>query len=55
MGWDNDCIGVGMGLGYVFGDTSSTTPISVLYEYVPVLRVLLCVEYIHRMDMKFIS
>ena len=55
IGWDNDCIGVGMGLGYVFGDTSSSTPISVLYEYVPVLRVLLCVEYIHRMDMKFIS
>ena len=25
------------------------------YEYVPVLRVLLCVEYIHRMDIKFIS
>ena len=55
MGWDNACIGVGLGLGYVFGDTSSSTPISVLYEYVPVLRVLLCVEYIHRMDMKFIS
>ena len=22
MGWDNDCIGVGMGLGYVFGDNN---------------------------------
>ena len=55
MGWNTDCIGVGMGLGYVFGDTRSSTPISVLYEQVPVLRVLVCVEYIHRMDMKFIS
>ena len=24
MGWDNDCIGVGMGLGYVFGNNSSS-------------------------------
>ena len=24
MGWDNACIGVGMGLGYVFGNNSSS-------------------------------
>ena len=24
MGWDNDCIGVGMGLGYVLGNNSSS-------------------------------
>ena len=23
MGWDTDCSGVGMGLGYVFGNNSS--------------------------------
>ena len=24
MGWDNACIGVGMGLGYVFGNNSNS-------------------------------
>ena len=24
IGWDNDCVGVGMGLGYVFGNNRSS-------------------------------
>ena len=56
-GWDGIMIALGLAWGWdmCLVILVSSTPISVLYEYVPVLRVLLCVEYIHRMDMKFIS